>query len=1023
MKTVIYLLSVIAILLVPFSGNAAGEQFQLKLHAGQQISFDYTHQSEGEKVMVNRFGPDHEWLKTQWNMEVKVVQQNGTGLFILEVTPIRYIFHQHRTQNPDFYFDSMFHPAARDFEHPADDHFLFGILCGLQIPMQLEPDQNKLTFSGDQHLEQEIENRLLNDPVADHPEPGSLKRQIMAQTEKIRRIVEGYLLRFNQAVFTTKDSTRVRDQDYLVYRSGNQLRLTRQTTVQKGDSITKYSQEAVVDANSRLLTEYVSTTRYPPVRSGNHWKSHMESEETTYLLCRNSDTFTPETSISGYIEHPKGKHVQVQVLENPAGIDLKLYPAKLDQDNHFSIIIPLKKEGFVFLANAENDRMSRFSPGQVIYAEPGDRIDFDWLGEGDNRTIRQKGDRITENNSFFSHNPLVSVVLDHLMIGVSFPVLISTNPGIFRSLDDYTRFIRNDQLDKLWKNPDLSLRFKRYLSNEMRMLKLELAAGITDELQFWGKEDLTPKLRQVLSDMKLFVDSFNVMRYYNENGYLSRLAVSRYANSLFRQNRRYAVPASTVHFSGIFGYFYGQQETYDHYLDLLLAGPALIREKAGTLDQNLDYSQQFNSHDPETWYALQARLGRELIKWSRDSALNSFLKTRLQHAREFLDGDTYQRRLFLDQQGDTVSVADFLGQKPVVLYVSPDWAASRYFMDDLSKKYPEADFIFLVEGDNFQQWKDYLKRAESKAIQLFLPKGGSSLQELFSVPRISNRIIVFDINGKVIEYEADLDHVERYLKAAQNPPEEKKELNKSTLLWIIGLLGGLILAFLIVSFIFRYRTRIKMKKQDQEKRLRELQLSAIRAQMNPHFLFNSLNSVQNLIQKNQGQEAHLYLSNLAGLIRRILKNSQREEISLAGELETLNQYIRLEQLRFDFEFIQTIDEQIDQNHFMVPSMILQPIAENAIIHGLQHKKGDKRLKVEVIKKEHGIQINLEDNGIGMQASQKIRSVSNGVGLSLNEERLKLMQEKYGGNYLFRIINLAEPGQEGTRVEIEIPEEE
>jgi LytS/YehU family sensor histidine kinase len=236
-------------------------------------------------------------------------------------------------------------------------------------------------------------------------------------------------------------------------------------------------------------------------------------------------------------------------------------------------------------------------------------------------------------------------------------------------------------------------------------------------------------------------------------------------------------------------------------------------------------------------------------------------------------------------------------------------------------------------------------------------------------------------------------------------------------------MGGFMLLAMIAFLIFKTRMRRKLKKQNQEKRLRELQLSAIRAQMNPHFLFNSLNSVQNLVQKNQGREAHLYLADFAGLIRKVLKNSQQEEVSLAEELETLNQYIRLEQLRFDFEFEQVVDPEIDQNHFMVPSMILQPIAENAILHGLQHKKGNRKLRVEVLKKEQSIQMNLEDNGIGMEASRKIESYSNGIGLNLNKERLKIMQEKYGGNYSFRLIELANENREGTRVEITIPEEQ
>jgi Putative regulator of cell autolysis len=214
----------------------------------------------------------------------------------------------------------------------------------------------------------------------------------------------------------------------------------------------------------------------------------------------------------------------------------------------------------------------------------------------------------------------------------------------------------------------------------------------------------------------------------------------------------------------------------------------------------------------------------------------------------------------------------------------------------------------------------------------------------------------------------------------------------------------------------------KIKKHRQEKRFRELQLAALRAQMNPHFLFNSLNSVQNLVQQNKNAEAHLYLADFAGLIRKVLKNSDKEEVSLSEEIDTLRKYLNLEKLRFDFDYHIDVDDTIDTDLFMLPSLILQPLAENAIIHGLQHKKGKKKLLISVTKINNSIHISIEDNGIGIVASRELRTNSNGIGLRMNEERIQMMQEKYGGNYSFKLTDLAAQGQEGTRVEIVIPEE-
>ncbi|NQU87373.1 MAG: histidine kinase [Mariniphaga sp.] len=228
----------------------------------------------------------------------------------------------------------------------------------------------------------------------------------------------------------------------------------------------------------------------------------------------------------------------------------------------------------------------------------------------------------------------------------------------------------------------------------------------------------------------------------------------------------------------------------------------------------------------------------------------------------------------------------------------------------------------------------------------------------------------------------------------------------------------LFVIILIGVLIWRVRIKWNLNKEIRLRRVRELELTAIRSQMNPHFLFNSLNSVQNLIQQNKGREAHLYLSDFAGLIRKVLRNSEKEEVSIAEELEMVEQYLNLEKLRFDFEFTILVGEGIDAQNTMIPSMLLQPFAENAVIHGLQNKPSDRKLKIEVLKTEGGIIIVLEDNGIGREEARKVAAEKNGKGIKMNKERMELLREKYGEKYRLEIIDL----ERGTKVEIIIPEE-
>jgi len=374
---------------------------------------------------------------------------------------------------------------------------------------------------------------------------------------------------------------------------------------------------------------------------------------------------------------------------------------------------------------------------------------------------------------------------------------------------------------------------------------------------------------------------------------------------------------------------------------------------------------------------------------------------------------------FLNLLKQPATLRSFITEKPSIIYSTDKWWAGRYEMDDAVPQNPEISFVLINDGNNFNAWKEWNDRAESKSQQLFLLSDSIWLKDIF-LDKL-NRYIIYNRSGERIGVKFNLKDAVLVAQKSLEPIE--KEISKSTLTGIVQLLSLLLVLSLVVFLVYKYRMRLRLKKQGQEKRLQELQMAAIRSQMNPHFLFNSLNSVQNLIQQNRTEEANLYLSDFAGLIRKVLRNSDKEEVSLAEELEMLEQYLKLEKLRFDFEYTIYVDDQIDQNLFMLPSMILQPIAENALTHGLQHKTGDKKIAIRVLKIENSIQIIIEDNGIGIQASQKLKTNSNGFGLRMNEERIQMMKAKNGGNYSFKLTDLSEQDKEGTRVEIIIPEEQ
>lgn len=177
----------------------------------------------------------------------------------------------------------------------------------------------------------------------------------------------------------------------------------------------------------------------------------------------------------------------------------------------------------------------------------------------------------------------------------------------------------------------------------------------------------------------------------------------------------------------------------------------------------------------------------------------------------------------------------------------------------------------------------------------------------------------------------------------------------------------------IVAVVYSARIRYIRRQSLMKERLIRSQLKTLKAQMNPHFIFNSLNSIQELILQKDSRNSYEYLNKFSQLMRQVLEASDSEVISLADELRFLELYLDLEKLRFgdDFTFNLVVSSSLDPHYLSMPSMLLQPFVENAVKHGLLHKKGAKQLTVSVEPFEHGFRCRIEDNGIGRKKSEEI----------------------------------------------------
>lgn len=200
------------------------------------------------------------------------------------------------------------------------------------------------------------------------------------------------------------------------------------------------------------------------------------------------------------------------------------------------------------------------------------------------------------------------------------------------------------------------------------------------------------------------------------------------------------------------------------------------------------------------------------------------------------------------------------------------------------------------------------------------------------------------------------------------------------------LFGGIISSGFIFFLLYRRRLHKAREKANRTK----LELQAIQAQLNPHFIFNALGSIQYLINKNDKTNADHYLAELAKLLRHSLNNSEKELIPLSVELNMLDSYVRLEQMRFNFQYKMMIEERLQTESLSVPPMLAQPLIENAIKHGVSGmgNSGILCLTVKTINKD--LEIIIADNGKGFNSSKSV----SGLGLKLVESRIKLLEQQH-----------------------------
>ena len=240
---------------------------------------------------------------------------------------------------------------------------------------------------------------------------------------------------------------------------------------------------------------------------------------------------------------------------------------------------------------------------------------------------------------------------------------------------------------------------------------------------------------------------------------------------------------------------------------------------------------------------------------------------------------------------------------------------------------------------------------------------------------------------------------------------------------------GLIYAFYKLQILkLEKRNQLLLEKVNLEKNLNQSKLKAIKSQMNPHFFYNALNTIQSFILSNDKKQAVSYLSKFSNLTRTILEMTEKETISIAEEVKTLSLYLDIEKARFeeDFNYHILVDNEIDAENIKIPTMLLQPYVENAVKHGLLHKQGEKAVTIHFQKETEHIKISIDDNGIGRQKSTELNAIKNknhnSFATEAMQNRVNLLNQYNQKNISIQYIDKTNLNNQptGTSVVFEIP---
>jgi tetratricopeptide (TPR) repeat protein len=304
---------------------------------------------------------------------------------------------------------------------------------------------------------------------------------------------------------------------------------------------------------------------------------------------------------------------------------------------------------------------------------------------------------------------------------------------------------------------------------------------------------------------------------------------------------------------------------------------------------------------------------------------------------------------------------------------------------------------------------------------------GAALSAFKNMVQLRDSISSVDKAREITRHEMQFEYTgrEALIRAANEKQHALavSEINRQRIVRnaVIAISALLLVTFTLLFIFYQKRHDAETRKKEAELRaeVAETEMKALRAQMNPHFIFNSLNSIADFVARNDTRSADHYLTRFARLMRMILENSEQKEVTLARDLEALDIYMDLERVRLDnaFSYEVRVDKDLDPEMTLVPPLILQPFVENSIWHGVSRKEGGGRILIDIRKEGDAILCSVEDNGPGVLAeTTKVPAGRKSLGGKITATRIHILNKTKQHHARVEVTGL----DHGTRVEVRLP---